>query len=173
MDIHFVAPDLRALDKLRCEAISLPLFEDERPARGALGAVDWRLCGRVSELMRKGLVTGEREETVLLPARAKLAFEKLFIFGMGKRADFDEAVAVETARRMLDTLSAARVRASAFGLPGRHVGAIEGPLAMEAFLTVAQDYSELDEVTLIEPLDAQKAMEPIVERDRRRRRALG
>ena len=45
MDIRFLAPELRHLDALKCEAILAPFFSDERPLCGALGLVDWRLCG--------------------------------------------------------------------------------------------------------------------------------
>ena len=80
MDVHFVAPELRRLDELKIEALVMPFFSDERPLRGPLGSVDWRLCGRVSRLIERGIVTGKKGETVLVPARPRLPFEKLFLF---------------------------------------------------------------------------------------------
>ena len=55
MHIHFALPELAQLDELRCEALALPFFSDERPLRGALGLVDWRLCGMVSSLIIEGM----------------------------------------------------------------------------------------------------------------------
>jgi hypothetical protein len=43
---------------------------------------------------------------------------------------------------------------------------------MEMFLEIAQRHPEHDEVTLVEDADAQKAMGPVVERERRRARAI-
>ena len=51
MEIRFAAPNLRQLDTLRCEALAGAFFEDERPLRGALGYIDWRMCGMLSRLL--------------------------------------------------------------------------------------------------------------------------
>ena len=171
MDVHFVAPELRRLDELKIESLVVPFFSDERPLRGPLGSVDWRLCGRVSRMNERGIVTGARGETVLVPARPRLPFEKLFLYGLGARADFDFEANDAAVDSMLSTLSRARVRASVVVLPGRVLGLVSPTVAMEAFLRIAEHHAELDAVTLIEDAESQKAMQPIVERERRRARA--
>lgn len=171
MEVHFVQPDLRRLDLLKSEALCVPMFSDERPARGALGLLDWRLCGRVSRLIQRGQLTGVRGETVLVPARPRLTFEKLFIYGLGARADFDLDLYDATVERMLATLTKVRVRASVLVLPGRVQELVPAGEAMDRFLRIASRHSEHDDVTLVEDLDAQKAMEPVVEAARRRSRA--
>ena len=171
MEVRFVAPDLRRLDALKLEAISIPFFEDERPLVGALGLVDWRLCGTISKLILRGRVTGRAGETVLVPARPRLTFEKLFLFGVGPRQELSESAFDATLGRMLTTLTRARVRASVLVLPGRASGLVPPDRAMERFLAVASAHPEHDEVTLVEDAEAQRAMAPIVERERRRARA--
>ena len=69
MLVRFITPSLRCFDDLKSEAMSVPFFSDERPPRGALGMVDWRLGGRVSSLLGAGRICGNRGETVLIPAR--------------------------------------------------------------------------------------------------------
>ncbi len=171
MDIHFVLPEIRHLDRLKSEALSLPWFSDERPLRGVLGLVDWRMGGRISRLIQSGRISGARDETTLVPARPRLTFEKVLLFGLGPREDFSVEVYEETTARILETLTRARVRASAVVLPGRSLGLIDPATAMESFLKVAGRHSEHDDVTLLESADAQKEMAPIVERERRRARA--
>lgn len=166
-----MAPDLRRLDELRTEAIALPFFEDERPLRGALGLVDWRLCGQISRLLLRGRARGAVRETVLVPTRPRLAFEKLFLFGAGPVAELDERRFLRVVDRMLETLDRARVRASVLALPGRSLGRITPQRAMELFLVQAAAHPEQDQVTLIEDADAQRAMAPVVEREKRRLRA--
>jgi hypothetical protein len=173
LDIHFVLPELRHLDRLKSEAISLPFFSDERPLRGTLGLLDWRMCGRISKLILARRIDGARDEITLVPARPRLTFEKVFLFGLGPREAFDAEVYARTTARMLETLTRARVRASALALPGRALGLIDPVSAMESFLRVAAQHPEHDDVTLLEGLDAQKEMAPIVERERRRARAAG
>lgn len=168
MDVRFVQPDLRRLDSLKSEALSLPFFADERPLRGALGLVDWRLSGQISRLILRGRISGAAREKVLVPARPKLPFEKLFLFGLGQREAFDETVFEEAVRQLLDTLSRARVRASVCALPGRSLGLLEPERAMELFLRISGPALEQDEITLVEDAEAQKVMGPVVERERRR-----
>jgi len=172
MDVRFVVSDLRRLDALKMEALSVPVFEDERPLRGAPGLVDWRMCGLVSRLILRGRLRGTPGETMLVAARPRLTFEKLFLFGVGKREVFDETLFRDAVERMLATLTRARVRASVLVLPGRSGDRIVPVRAMEMFLEIAQRHPEHDEVTLVEDPDAQKAMTPVVERERRRARAI-
>lgn len=172
MDIHFVPPDLRRLDKLRSEALALSFFEDERPLHGTLGLVDWRLCGMVSELIHRGRIRGEVDECLLLPPRPRLPFDKLFVFGLGPQAQFDLDRFERVVRATLDVLARSRVRAPAIALPGRGFDAIEAGRAMECFLEMTLHAPEShDEVTLVEHPDAQRAVGPLVEHARRRHRA--
>ena len=173
MDVRFVPPDLRRLDALKGEALSLPFFADERPLRGALGLVDWRLCGELSRLLVRGRVSGVEGEKVLVPARPKLPFDKLFLFGLGPRESFDEAVFERAIRTMFDTLSRAKVRSSVWVLPGRPFELIAPVRAMELFIQLAGPPAEdeHDEITLVEDPDAHKTMAPVVDRERRRVRA--
>jgi len=169
--VRFIAPEIRRLDELQTEAMTIPFFSDERPPRGTLGLVDWRLGGWVSRLLLGGRLTGDRTEVTLLPSRPKLSCEKLFLFGMGPRAEFNETVFEETMERVFLTLTRARVRASTCVLPGRHLELLPAEAAFESLLSVASRYPEQDEVTLVEPLEAQKAMAPVLQRHRRRTRA--
>jgi len=171
VDVHFVPADLRRFDALRSEAISIPFFEDERPLSGAIGLIDWRLSGFVSRLILRGRISGRAGESVLVPARPRLSFEKLFLLGLGPRSRFDEKVLSDATSRMLGTLTQARVRASVLVLPGRVLGLVTPVRAMELFLEVAGVHPEHDDVTLVEESEAQRAMEPVVERERRRARA--
>jgi hypothetical protein len=171
VEVRFVAPDLRRLDELKSEALALAFFEDERPLRGAVGLVDWRLCGQLSRLLLRGRARGELRETVLVPTRPRLPFEKLFLVGGGRADELDERRFVELVEWTLTTLDRARVRASVVGLPGRSLERVPAQRAMELFLERAAAHPEQDQVTLIEDLDAQRAMAPVVERERRRVRA--
>lgn len=171
MDVRFVVPDLRRLDAIRCEALAVGVFEDERPVRGALGLLDWRMCGLVSRLLVSGRLTGEPGERLLFGSRRRLPFDKIFLFGLGTRAAFDGARFSAAIQDMSDTLSRARIRSSIVGLPGRSGELIDAREAMERFLAVTEGVVDQDEVTLIEDPESQKVMAPLVEQARRRARA--
>lgn len=171
MDIHFVPPALRRLDELKTEGLALSIFSDVRPLTGALVLADWRLCGLVSRLLLEGQFEGRLGERVLIPTRPRMTFDKLFLFGAGPLGELDEARFVEVVDHMFATLSRARVRAFALGLPGRSLERPSAVRAMELFLERAAEHADHDRVILIEAPAAQRVMLPVLERERRRMRA--
>ena len=171
MEFRFVLPDLRRIDELESEALLLPFFEDVRTLRRAVGLIDWRLCGQLSRMILRGRATGRLGQTVLIPARPRLPFDKLFLFGMGPRAGLDDAVVDAVVERMFVTLDRALIRTSVVCLPGRASELIAPEHAMRIFLGRAAQHPEQDRVSLIESPDAQRAMTPVIERERRRERA--
>jgi hypothetical protein len=173
VDVRFVTSDLRHFDAVRAEAILLPLFFGERPLRGAIGMVDWRLAGKLSMLVKAGRLGGGANERFLVAGRPKLAVDKLFVYGVGPRESFDEAAFSAAVEGVFTTLSSARIRSTVWLLPGREAGLIAPKRAMELFLAAAGEEPTLhhDEVTLVEDPDAQKSMMKVVERARRQRRA--
>lgn len=171
MEYRFVAPDLRRWDTLKTEAVAVGLFLDDRPPRDALGLLDWRLCGYLSEQLAAGRVDGRRSERWLVPCRGRLPVDKLFVFGLGHRDVFDATAYRALLSDMLETLTQARVRTALVGLPGRAAGLIAAEQAMDVLLELTRGASEQDELILIEEPDAQKAMERQIQQERRRVRA--
>jgi hypothetical protein len=172
MDVRFVSPEWKNLDALRSEAILTPFFSDERPLSGVLGLIDWRLCGFVSRMILQGALCGEPGETVLVPLRPRLRMDKLFLFGLGPEQAFDPTQLRAATERMLEVGTRARVRAMAMVLPGRSTGRVSAAAAMESFVQAVGQRRDQDEVVLIEPPEAQRDMDPILQRERRRARAV-
>jgi hypothetical protein len=169
VDVHFAQPDLASLDQLKTETLCLPLFVDERPLKGVAGLIDWRLCGRVSELLVSGKLRGDLGEAVLMPARPRLTPERLLWVGTGTRGELDEARFREFVRSLMERLVRLRVRTAGLVLPGRALDRVSAAQAMEWFLEESGPFAEsLDEVTILETDEAQRAMQPLVERARRR-----
>lgn len=173
MDIRFLAPELHHLDALKCEAILAPFFSDERPLLGALGLIDWRMCGFLSRAIARGDIRGEPLETVLVPLRPRFAVDKLFLFGLGPEKHFDPSTLASIVTHMLSVVARAKVRTTACVLPGRSTGCVGATAAMESFVAASHVHREQDGVILIEPPEAQREMDPIVQRERRRNRAAG
>ena len=172
MDLRFVAPDLRKLDAVRGDALGVGIFSDSRPLRGAAGLVDWRLGGFLSQQLTSGRLTGARGELSLVPTGGRLSIEKVFLVGLGAQSGFDGATFEEATRALVEAMTRALVRVAFVALPGRPERQIGAPEALERFLRVLAPGPEPDEVTLVETLDGQKEMEPVLAREQRRARAL-
>jgi hypothetical protein len=103
--------------------------------------------------------------------RPRLAFDKLFLFGLGPRAAFDDAAFAKATADVFETLEGVRARTVVLALPGRSLDLVTPERALEMFLGAARDRQEQDEVTIIDAPDAQRAMAPVLERARRTARA--
>ncbi len=171
MDVRFVPLDLARVDALRYEAVALPFFEDERPLRGAAGLCDWRLYGRLSRLLLRGRVTGALGEVTLVPARPRLPFDKLLLFGSGPRETFDAAVFASVSARIYDVVEGLRLRNLVLSLPGRNHDRVAPGDAIRWFLEASSSKPKVEELIVLDDADAHKVMQPVVDAERRRARA--
>jgi hypothetical protein len=168
LDLRFTTPELRKLDLLGTEVIASTLASDERPPHGVTGLLDFRLAGRISRLIEQGFATGRVGEVLLVPGKPKLPFDKLLLFGIGKQADFNDPVFRVVLDKMLRTLEGLRARTAVVELPGRHFDAISPERAADILLESAGGQAEHDVWTLIEPLEAQRAITQHMIQERRR-----
>lgn len=139
MNVSFLAAELGKwdhLDEAAPDALVLTFFSDERPLRGAAGLCDWRLCGRLSRMLKAGKLKGDLGEVTLYPP-PRLPFSRLVLFGLGPSGGFDEARAREAAGRILETMRGMRVGRWALIPPGRSTGRLSARRALEIFLEEA------------------------------------
>ncbi len=118
MELSFSPLTLEAIDQAAAESLCLFVASDERPLTGLAGLADWRLSGRLSRLLRAGLLTGDAGEAVLTQPGARMGFRKLFLFGLGS-SDQSEASLVLRIADALRQLVQAGVREAALHLPSR------------------------------------------------------
>jgi hypothetical protein len=118
MDLSFFPLTQEAIDQA-AESLCLFVSADERPLTGLAGLADWRLSGRLSRLLRSGLLTGDAGEAVLTPPGSRLAYQKLFLFGVGTASGQSEEQLVERVVEALRRLGQAGVQDMAMQLPAR------------------------------------------------------
>jgi hypothetical protein len=170
MELRFVVPELSKLDQVGTEVLALGLFSDARPPAGVAGLVDWRSAGRLSRVLLGGRVTGELGEVLMLPGKPGLPFDKVVLFGAGKKSELDEGVFAALIERMLATAEGLRTRNLVAELPGRHTDAIAPERAASILLEAAQGKPEHDTWTLVEGLAAQRSIAKHLQEQRRRAR---
>jgi hypothetical protein len=173
VELRFITPELARLDEIDSEVLACSVWSDARPSHGLAGLCDWRLGGRVSDLERRGLITGALGEVVLLPGKPRLTFDKLLVFGAGPRRAFGEEAFRSVVQRMLATLEGLAARVSVVELPGRHDGLIAADRAADILLACAGRTLEHDAWTLVEDHDGrQRIVQHMIEERRRVRRVL-
>lgn len=131
MKLALLPLDLGKWDEVKKDALLLPVFADERPLRGAAGLADWRLCGRLTRLVRAQRLLGARGETLMLPPGRRLGFGRLILFGLGPSAGYDDAQLKRDVGWMRTVAKQAGVRDFALEAPGRAMGVVGARRALE------------------------------------------
>jgi hypothetical protein len=158
MSVHFLPNSLAKWDGAEGEALVLTLFADERPLRGAAGLADWRMCGRLSRLIKQGKLAGRRGETLMLPPGRRLPFPRVILFGLGTPRSWSEDVYCQHVRWIRDVLDRAGCRSYALQPPGRATGLIAARRALELWLGEEHKDARQTEVAIIDAPSAQKEM---------------
>lgn len=172
MELRFVTPELSRLDELDQEILACTLWSDTRPLHGVAGLCDWRLGGRISELLMEGHLSGELGEVVMIPGKPRLPFDKLLLFGGGPRASFDEEVFRDLLGRILKTMDGLASRAGVIQLPGREADLITAERAADILLATAARTREHDVWTLVEDAEARLRINQLMIEERRRVRRV-
>lgn len=154
MALSVLPLDLARWDEVARDALVLAVFKDDRPLRGAAGLADWRMCGRLSRLLKSQRAHGEAGETLLLPPGRRLPFARILWFGLGDAKGYSEERFRKDVKWILEVTKLAAVTDWAFQMPGRASGLIGARRAIEIVL----DDKQLGEqtVTLLEDPAGQK-----------------
>jgi hypothetical protein len=100
-----------SIERVEADVAIVTFFSDDRPLRGSASRVDWRLCGRLSRLLRAERFAGDPGEAALFPTRGGLRAPMLIAAGLGPRRAFDGARCRAAAREAVDR--ALKLRAGA------------------------------------------------------------
>jgi len=167
MRLSILANDLGKWDEADRDTLLLPIFEDERPLRGAAGLCDWRLCGRLSRLLKKHKASGSRGETLLMPPGKRLRFGRLMLFGLGPSRDYDEARYRSDIRWIRKVAADAAITDYALEPPGRATGLIGARRAPELWLDESsKDGLDPASVTLVDSSSGHKDMADLLRQRR-------
>jgi hypothetical protein len=170
VELRFAPLELASLDAPKIEVLCLTMFSDERPPRGVLGLADWRLCGRLSRLLATGAFAAREGEALLMPSPPRrLAAERLLVVGAGERPRFDAVRARSLVFDLFRRVLALRVRTAAVALPHASARGWNAEAAVDHLLEATSSAGDrLDELVIIDTAEAQRAMEPRIERAKRR-----
>lgn len=164
MALSILPLDLTRWDETARDTLVLPVFKDDRPLRGAAGLADWRLCGRLSRLVKANRATAEAGETLLLPPGRRLRFGRILWFGLGDAKGYSDERFRKDIAWILGVVTRAGVTDWTVQAPGRASGLIGARRAIEIIL---EDQLLVDQpITLIEDPAGQKDMSDLLRSQR-------
>ncbi len=92
-------------DRMEGEVVAVLYFEDVRPLRGAAALLDWRLNGRLTDMLLTEEVTGQAGEHVMIHNNGKLAADWILFVGAGCWRELNAARYSEVLRHLLAVCS--------------------------------------------------------------------
>ena len=164
MALSVLPLDLARWDESARDSLVLPVFKDDRPLRGAAGLADWRLCGRLSRLLKSNRATAEAGETLLLPPGRRLPFSRILWFGLGDARGYSDERFRRDLARIVAVVTAAGAKDWALQAPGRASGLIGARRAVEIMLE--HDGLVDQPVTLLEDPAGQKDIAELLRQSR-------
>jgi hypothetical protein len=144
------------------DALVVPVWSDVRPLRGAAGLLDWRLCGRLSQMIRDGRVTGAPHEKLLLVTN-RVPWRRVLAVGVGLSTAFDDEAFCSAIDCSLQALRGIGASSVAMALPGRDIDLIRPDQAVRHFMIALAQSEEpggtwLERLTFIDTPSASKLM---------------
>jgi hypothetical protein len=164
MPLSVLPLDLARWDETARDTLVLPVFKDDRPLRGAAGLADWRLCGRLSKLLKANKATADAGETMLLPPGRRLKFQRVIWFGLGDAKGYTDDRFRQDLAWIRGVVTKAGAQDWALQAPGRSSGLIGARRAVEIIL---EDQTLLDQpITLLEDPAGQKDVSDLLRAQR-------
>jgi hypothetical protein len=154
MALSVLPLDLARWDESARDCLALPVFRDDRPLRGAAGLADWRLCGRLSRLLKGNRATAEQGETMMLPPGRRLRFKRVLWFGLGDAKGYTDDRLRKDLMWIADVVNKAGATDWAVQAPGRASGLIGARRAVEVILE--EPTLAAQAITLLEDPSGQK-----------------
>jgi len=90
----------RPIESLWCQAVAALVFQRPDISAGALLGLNEKLSGTLTELMEKGVWTGERDESFLLAPQNMIRAGKLLFHGLGQVSDYQIPVLEDGIRKL-------------------------------------------------------------------------
>jgi Cytosol aminopeptidase family, N-terminal domain len=154
MALNVLPLDLARWDETPRDILVLPVFRDDRPLRGAAGLADWRLCGRLSRLVKANKATADAGETMLLPPGRRLRWKRVMWFGLGDAKGYSDERFKKDIAWIRDVVKGANATDVSMQAPGRASGMIGARRAVE--LILEDEALAAQQITLLEDPAGQK-----------------
>ena len=150
MKLSFTSQEI---DKVPVELIMLMHYEDDIPLNDLLGLLDWRINGRLSQIIKKQQFKGKAKELLLMPSEMRFKAHEIIILGLGKKADFSEEHINQVLDYFLTTVEKKKMAQVCFSLSQLLPSQFEWRNAVRVLLAKLIDCKSLKEVILREPAE--------------------
>ncbi len=105
------------IDVQECDVLVTGFFQDERPLKGSSGWMDWRLNGMLSRFLIEKRLTGDWQETILIPSQGRVMPRMILLLGLGKVREYSYLRLRAISPYLLETLKKLNISNICLSLP--------------------------------------------------------
>lgn len=131
------------LTKIEDKIIVAGFFSDVRPLKGLAGEIDWLFNGQISKLILDGKLTGQTDDSLLLYSN-RLRTRNILLLGMGRREKFDSSAVKNTAKLLVNKLSAMNIKNFTTEIFGSGYSSLEGSNVFKLMLSEFKKFDDMD-----------------------------
>jgi hypothetical protein len=134
-----------AIDLQECDVLVTGFFQDERPLRGSSGWMDWRLNGMLSRFLIEKRLTGDWQETTLIPSQRRVQPRMILLLGLGRVREYSYLRLRELSPYLLETLKKLNTSNVCLSLPYEESYNVDCGKLAEVLIEGIADCLDLDQ----------------------------
>lgn len=132
------------IDVQECDLLVTGFFQDERPLRGSSGWMDWRFNGLISSFLIERRLTGDWQETTLIPSQGRIVPRMILLLGLGKVKEYSYLRLRDLSPFLLETLNKLNTSTVCLSLPYEEGCNVDCGKLVEVLLESMADCLDLD-----------------------------
>lgn len=132
------------IDVQECDLLVTGFFQDERPLRGSSGWMDWRFNGLISSFLIERRLTGDWQETTLIPSQGRIVPRMILLLGLGKVKEYSYLRLRDLSPFLLETLNKLNTSTVCLSLPYEEGYNVDCGKLVEVLLESMADCLDLD-----------------------------
>jgi hypothetical protein len=141
------------LDEVDAELALVFTYQNIRPLRGQAGMLDWRLNGRLSELILQSRFRGEMGEALLMPSKGRVNAAELMVLGLGDSTKIVDQNVPHYVSLILEKILRKKNNSFCLSFSDLTTGMFEWRNTVRLFVSMLSGKSEHYHVSLLEPED--------------------
>lgn len=143
----------RPFDKLQTQCAVVTTFADQKPFQGNAALLDWRLNGRLSQIVMRSRFGAEFKEVLLMPSEGRLQSKAVLVFGLGARNQFNESSVGNFIHFFLDSIARQKITSFLVSFSELIPTHFEWRNSVRLLVSKLHDFPEIETVILSESDD--------------------
>ena len=150
LHIKFTA---RPFDKIETRCAVVTVYSDFRPLKGISSLIDWRLNGRLSQILKANRFQGGFGECLLMPSEGRIRAPEILVIGLGPQSIFNESHVGAATQLFLEKMAQKKIADFMVSYSDFITDRFEWRNSVRLLVSRLHDFDGIEAVNLCEPDD--------------------